>query len=162
MRVVKYPIAMKKATLFKSTVLALLVCVGFAACENNSSEVPEEPETYTVQLGWAGEILDISYEPNKYSWATIQAKKIAYMTELAEYCRYRVSNPRNEAFNIYTNGADPIVRLNMTTALVIAQRYLEDMENGIKLSKSRTDYIIQDVINNGSMYDYDCVVAKYT
>ena len=60
---VKYPIAMKKSTLFKSAILALLVCVGFAACENNSSEVAEEPETYTVQLGWAGEILDVSYEP---------------------------------------------------------------------------------------------------
>ena len=63
MRVVKYPIAMKKSTLFKSAILALLVCVGFAACENNSSEVAEEPETYTVKLGWAGEILDVSYEP---------------------------------------------------------------------------------------------------
>ncbi len=59
---VKIHIVMKKATFFKSAVLALLVCVGFAACENNS-EVPEEPETYTVKLGWTGEILDISYEP---------------------------------------------------------------------------------------------------
>lgn len=131
----------------------------FSAFRSTSSVAGDFKKKFTETIQF---FIDISYEPNKYSWATIQAKKIAYMTELAEYCRYRVSNPRNEAFNIYTNGADPIVRLNMTTALVIAQRYLEDMENGIKLSKSRTDYIIQDVINNGSMYDYDCVVAKYT
>lgn len=131
----------------------------FSAFRSTSSVAGDFKKKFTETIQF---FIDISYEPNKYSWATIQAKKIAYMTELAEYCRYRVSNPRNEAFNIYTNGADPIVRLNMTTALVIAQRYSEDMENGIKLSKSRTDYIIQDVINNGSMYDYDCVVAKYT
>ena len=54
---------MKKVTLFKSAVLALLVCVGIAACNNDATEVPTEPETYTVKLGWAGEILDVSYEP---------------------------------------------------------------------------------------------------
>ncbi len=54
---------MKKVTLFKSAVLALLACVGIAACNNDATEVPTEPETYTVHLGWAGEILDVSYEP---------------------------------------------------------------------------------------------------
>ena len=54
---------MKKVTLFKSAVLALLACVGIAACNNDATEVPTEPETYTVNLGWAGEILDVSYEP---------------------------------------------------------------------------------------------------
>lgn len=54
---------MKKVTLFKSAVLALLACVGIAACNNDATEVPTEPETYTVKLGWAGEILDVSYEP---------------------------------------------------------------------------------------------------
>ena len=54
---------MKKVTLFKSAILALLVCVGIAACDKNSDVVPDEPETYTVNLGWAGEILDVSYEP---------------------------------------------------------------------------------------------------
>ena len=105
--------------------------------------------------------VDISYEPNRCSWATIHAKKTAYMSELAEFCKYRVSDPRNEAFNIYTNGSNPIIRLNMTTALVIAQRYIDAMEDGIRLSTSRTDYIIHDVIENGSMYDYDCVLTKY-
>ena len=61
---------MKTTTFFKSAILALLVCVGFVACENNSGEVPEEPETYTVKLGWAGEILDISYEPLSTRTAT--------------------------------------------------------------------------------------------
>ncbi|MBO5984947.1 MAG: hypothetical protein J6P90_08015, partial [Rikenellaceae bacterium] len=54
---------MKKVTIFKSAILALLVCVGIAACDKNSDVVPDEPETYTVNLGWAGEILDVSYEP---------------------------------------------------------------------------------------------------
>ena len=54
---------MKKVTLFKSAVLALLACVGIAACNNDATEVPTEPEAYTVKLGWAGEILDVSYEP---------------------------------------------------------------------------------------------------
>ncbi len=54
---------MKKVTIFKSAILALLACVGIAACDKNSDVVPDEPETYTVNLGWAGEILDVSYEP---------------------------------------------------------------------------------------------------
>ena len=54
---------MKKVTIFKSAILALLACVGIAACDKNSDVVPDEPETYTVKLGWAGEILDVSYEP---------------------------------------------------------------------------------------------------
>lgn len=56
-------IFMKKTTFFKSAILSLLACVGFVACNNNVEEIPTEPETYTVQLGWAGEILDVSYEP---------------------------------------------------------------------------------------------------
>ena len=54
---------MKKVTFFKSAILALLACVCFVACENNLGEIHTEPETYTVKLGWAGEILDVSYEP---------------------------------------------------------------------------------------------------
>ena len=60
---VQKPTTMKKVTIFKSAILALLVCVGIAACDKNSDVVPDEPETYTVKLGWAGEILDVSYEP---------------------------------------------------------------------------------------------------
>lgn len=54
---------MKKVTIFKSAILALLACVGIVACDKGADVVPDEPETYTVQLGWAGEILDVSYEP---------------------------------------------------------------------------------------------------
>ena len=56
-------IFMKKTAFFKSAIIALLTCVGFVACNSNVEEIPTEPETYTVQLGWAGEILDVSYEP---------------------------------------------------------------------------------------------------
>ncbi len=54
---------MKKVTIFKSAILALLACVSIAACDKGTDVIPDEPETYTVQLGWAGEILDVSYEP---------------------------------------------------------------------------------------------------
>ena len=60
---VQKPTTMKKVTIFRSAILALLACVGIAACDKNSDVVPDEPETYTVNLGWAGEILDVSYEP---------------------------------------------------------------------------------------------------
>ncbi len=131
----------------------------FSAFRSTSSIAGDFKKKFTETCQF---FIDVSYEPSKFSWATIHAKTIAYMTELSEFCKYRVSNPRNEAFTIYTNGADPMVRLNMTTALVIAQHYLDDMKNGIKLSTNRTDYIIHDVIENCSMYDYDYVLAKYT
>lgn len=60
---VQKTITMKKVTIFKSAILALIACVGTVACDKNSEVVPDEPETYTVNLGWAGEILDVSYEP---------------------------------------------------------------------------------------------------
>ncbi len=60
---VQKPTIMKKVTIFKSAILALLACVGIVACDKSSDVVPEEPEVYTVNLGWEGEILDVSYEP---------------------------------------------------------------------------------------------------
>jgi len=58
---------MKKVTIFKSAVIALIACVGFVACSTESIETPTEPETqpetYTVKLGWAGEILELGEEP---------------------------------------------------------------------------------------------------
>ena len=58
---------MKKVTIFKSAVIALIACVGFVACSTESIETPPEPEpqpeTYTVKLGWAGEILELGEEP---------------------------------------------------------------------------------------------------
>ena len=130
----------------------------FSAFRSTSSVAGDFKKKFTEACQF---FIDVTYEPSKFSWATINAKKQAYMTELAEYCKYKVENPRNEAFNIYTNGVDPIVRLNMTAALVIAQRYIDAMENGIKLSNRQTDIIIHDVINNGSMYDYDRVLNSY-
>lgn len=54
---------MKKITIFKSAIFALLACVGFVACSNKAEEIPAEPEFYTIQLGMGGEILDIHQEP---------------------------------------------------------------------------------------------------
>lgn len=66
---------MKKVTIFKIAVIALFACVGFVACSTESIETPPtepetQPETYTVKLGWAGEILDVSYEPMETRAAT--------------------------------------------------------------------------------------------
>lgn len=52
---------MKKIAIFGIFAIALLACIGFTACNNDVVETPE-PETYTVKLGWSGEI-NVSYEP---------------------------------------------------------------------------------------------------
>ena len=53
---------MKKIAIFGTFAIAMLACIGFTSCSKEVNENPE-PETYTVNLGWAGEILDVSYEP---------------------------------------------------------------------------------------------------
>ena len=53
---------MKKIAIFGTFAIVLLACIGFTACNNKSDVVPEEPETYTVHLGWSGEI-NVLYEP---------------------------------------------------------------------------------------------------
>lgn len=130
----------------------------FSAFRSTSSVASEFKKTYSEACQF---FVDVSYEPNKYSWNTIQAKKNAYMSELVDLCKYRVKNPRDEAFTIYTNGENPILRLNMSSALVIAQKYIDTMENGERLSSIKTDFIINDVLNNCSMLDYQHVVNKY-
>lgn len=106
--------------------------------------------------------IDVSFEPFKYPMATVNVKKQAYMTEMAEFCRYKVADPKKEHFNIYTNGENMIMRLNMSTALVVAQREIEALENGEKLSKSKVEYIIDDVQHNCTMFDYNCVLSRYS
>ena len=53
---------MKKIAIFGTFAIAMLACIGFTSCSKEVNENPE-PETYTVNLGWAGEIIDVSYEP---------------------------------------------------------------------------------------------------
>lgn len=101
---VQYTIVMKKVTIFKSAILALLACVGIVACNNNSELVPDEPETYTVHLGWAGEILDVSYEPMATRAATddlygiqvySKAKSASSSTNWAPYAYGLFDDPSN-------------------------------------------------------------------
>ena len=132
--------------------------MGFFSAFRSTSSTAKEFKKKFIELSQF--LSDISYEPGKYSWQTIQAKKFAYMTEMAEMCR-KASNPRDEAFNVYTNSEAMAYRLNMTSALVIAERYIEAVENGIKLSNRVTDQIINESIKTGTMFDYDCVLAKY-
>lgn len=55
-------IAMKNA-FFKMAIVAFAACIAMVSCSKEPIGVEEESEFYTVQLGWAGEILDVSYEP---------------------------------------------------------------------------------------------------
>ena len=55
---------MKKFTMFGLAIAAMVASVAMIACSKEDAPAPqEEPEFYTVQLGWGGEIVDIAYEP---------------------------------------------------------------------------------------------------
>ena len=55
---------MKKITIFWMAVVAFMAGIAMVACSNDDSlNVDAEPEFYTVQLGWDGEIIDVMYEP---------------------------------------------------------------------------------------------------
>lgn len=50
--------------MFGLAIAAMTACVAMIACSKEDTPAPqEEPEFYTVQLGWGGEIVDIAYEP---------------------------------------------------------------------------------------------------
>ena len=54
---------MKKFTFIWMAACAL-VAAALVACSKEDALTPqEEPEFYTVKLGWGGEIVDIAYEP---------------------------------------------------------------------------------------------------
>lgn len=44
-------------------IVAFAACIAMVSCSKEPIGVEEESEFYIVQLGWAGEILDVSYEP---------------------------------------------------------------------------------------------------
>ena len=55
---------MKKFTMFGLAIAAMVASAAMIACSKEDAPAPqEEPEFYTVQLGWGGEIVDIAYEP---------------------------------------------------------------------------------------------------
>ena len=114
---VQKPTTMKKVTIFKSAILALLACVGIAACDKNSDVVPDEPETYTVNLGWAGEILDVSYEP-----MTRAATDDLYGIQVYSLPKSVEPNEYNSNWNRYAYGLfdDPN---NITITLASGYRY---------------------------------------
>lgn len=50
--------------MFGLAIAAMVASVAMIACSKDDAPAPqEEPEFYTVQLGWGGEIVDIAYEP---------------------------------------------------------------------------------------------------
>jgi len=57
---------MKTFRMIGATLCALIACIAMTACSNENDNAPlgnEEPDVYTVKLGMAGEILDITEEP---------------------------------------------------------------------------------------------------
>ena len=55
---------MRKFSFLWMTTIALVVGMATIACSKDEVPAPQdEPEFYTVNLGWEGEILDVSYEP---------------------------------------------------------------------------------------------------
>ena len=50
--------------MFGLAIAVMVASVAMIACSKDDAPAPqEEPEFYTVQLGWGGEIVDIAYEP---------------------------------------------------------------------------------------------------
>lgn len=50
--------------MFGLAIAAMVASVAMIACSKDDAPAPQdEPEFYTVQLGWGGEIVDIAYEP---------------------------------------------------------------------------------------------------
>lgn len=107
-------------------------------------------------------IFDVSYDPTSYPQNVVRARIFADMSELVDICKNRVENPRNEFFTLYSNSDFHEIRLNLSTALYIAQRYIELLNSGVKISNYVTSDVIRDAIQNRSMFDYDCVVALYS
>lgn len=127
---VQKPTTMKNVTIFKSAILALLACVGIAACNNDATEVPTEPETYTVNLGWAGEILDVSYEP-----MTRAATDDLYGIQVYSLPKSVEPNEYNSNWNRYAYGLfDDPSNITITLAGGYKYRFVASM---IKDGKNR-------------------------
>ena len=129
---------MKKVTIFKSAILALLACVGIVACDKGADVVPDEPETYTVQLGWAGEILDVSYEPMATRAATddlygIQVyskpKSASSSTDWAPY-----------AYGLFDDPGNITITLQSSHKYKFVATMLKDGKNKVHKDKNDEEY----------------------
>lgn len=109
-------------------------------------------------------LTDYSFDSTSNSWTTFNVKVNSLMMEMVEmcdgpYCKFQ--NPKNEFFNVYTNGAEMHRRLNVVSAIVIADKMVEAVKDGYRLTKSQTDMIIDKVHSTSTMFDYHCVLSKY-
>ena len=144
---------MKKIAIFGIFAIALLACIGFTACNNDVVETPE-PETYTVNLGWAGEILDVSYEP-----MTRAANEDLYGIQV--YSLPKNSSSTNWAPYAYGLFDDPN---NITITLSSGYKYkfvasmIKDEENRLYNNSTSDGYKVYDypfiaTLNNKFQYD---------
>lgn len=106
-------------------------------------------------------IIDMSYDPNKYTFQTFNSKYVAYMREMAEICERKAQNPQNECFTIYTNGQTTAVRLNLCRALIIAHKHYLSMTNGNRISNTKTDAIINETKQHATMGEYYDIIQRY-
>ena len=107
---------------------------------------------------------DYSFDSTSNSWTTFNAKVNSLMMEMVEMCEGAYSvfqEPKKEFFNVYTNGATLQRRLNVVSAIVIADKMIEAVKEGYRLTKYQTDMIIDKVTSTSTMYDYHCVISKY-
>ena len=127
---------MKKVTFFKSAILALLACVCFVSCENNSGEIPTEPETYTVKLGWAGEILDVSYEPLSTRVTTDDLYGIqVYSNDDSEWIPY--------AYGLFDDPNNITVTLQKDCKYKFVATMVNLAQGGGSVTQSNADQMIQ-------------------
>jgi hypothetical protein len=180
----QYPIVMKNLTILKSAILALLVCVGFVACENNSSEVIEEPETYTVKLGWGGEILDVHQEPlssrasgndlygiQVYSKSGESSSWTPYAyglfddpnnisIKLLNDAKYKfvatmIKDGKNKVYKSFTEYSTPFVLSGTSDAKVELNNFIFNVQDGLEYLRFGTTSM-KTPNDSGYLGHYDC------
>ena len=152
------PTTMKKVTIFKSAILALLACVGIVACDKGADVVPDEPETYTVQLGWAGEILDVSYEPMATRAATndlygiqvySKAKSASSSTDWAPY-----------AYGLFDDPGNITITLQSSHKYKFVATMVKDGKNRVCKDKNDEEYYNPFFAKLDNKFYYDATVEK--
>ena len=147
---------MKKVTIFKSAILALLACVGIVACDKGADVVPDEPETYTVQLGWTGEILDVSYEPMATRAATndlygiqvySKAKSASSSTKWAPY-----------AYGLFDDPGNITITLQSSHKYKFVATMVKDGKSKVYKNKNNEEYYSPFVAKLDNKFYYDATV----
>lgn len=149
---------MKKIAIFGTFAIALLACIGFSACNNDVVETPE-PETYTVTLGWAGEILDVSYEPLSTRTATddlygiqvySKAKSASSSTKWAPY-----------AYGLFDDPGNITITLQSSHKYKFVATMLKDGKSKVHINKYDEEYEGPFFAKLDNKFYYDATEEMY-